>query len=78
MYNHLNSINLIISNNQSGFRPGYSTTNQLIDLVNDVHKSFDYKKSLEVRAICLDISKAFDKVWHKGLMFKLNLGDFRE
>ena len=26
---------------------------------------------LEVRSIFLDISKAFDKVWHKGFLFKL-------
>ena len=28
-------------------------------------------KSLEVRAVFLDISKAFDKVWHAGYNFKL-------
>ena len=54
-----------------GFRPGDSTTNQLIDLVNDIHRAFDSTKSLEVRAIFLDISKAFDKVWHDGLIFKM-------
>ena len=35
------------------------------------HKAFDDPKSLEVRAVFLDISKAFDKVWHDGLLYKL-------
>ena len=54
------------------FRPGDSTTNQLLYLVNEIHMAFDGPKSLEVRAVFLDISKAFDKVWHDGLLFKLN------
>ena len=63
--------NSLITKNQSGFRPGDSTINQLTDLVHDIHKAFDDRKSLEVRAVFLDISKAFDKVWHDGLIFKL-------
>ena len=49
----------------------YSTTNQLLYLVNEIHKAFEDPKSLEVCAVFLDISKAFDKVWHNGLIFKL-------
>ena len=70
LYNYLIS-NALLTDNQSGFRPGDSTINQLISLVNDIHKSFDNRKSLEVRSVFLDISKAFDKVWHEGLIFKL-------
>ena len=64
--------NQLITENQSGFRPGDSTTNQLLFLISEIHKCFEHPKSLEVRAVFLDISKAFDKVWHEGLLFKLS------
>ena len=67
---YLNANNLL-NTNHSGFRPGDSTTNQLLYLVNEIHQAFENPKSLEVRAVFLDISKAFDKVWHDGLIFKL-------
>jgi len=70
LYNYLNTNNLITAN-QSGFRPGDSTTNQLLFLVTEIQKAFESSKVLEVRAVFLDISKAFDKVWHDGLIFKL-------
>ena len=70
LYSYLNN-NSLITQNQSGFRPGDSTTNQLLFLVNEIHKVFENPKSLEVRAVFLDISKAFDKVWHQRLLFKL-------
>ena len=63
--------NSLITKNQSGFRPGDYTTNQLLYLVDEIHKAFDSTESLEVRAVFLDISKAFDKMWHEGLIFKL-------
>ena len=69
LYNYVQSNNLI-NKKQSGFRPGDSTTNQLIDLVNEIQQSFHSKGALEVRPVFLDISKAFDKVRHDGLLFK--------
>ena len=49
----------------------FFTSVPLLDLINDIHKSFDNRKSLEIRAVFLDISKAFDNVWHEGLISKL-------
>ena len=50
--------------NQSGFKPGDSCINQLLSITHDIYKSFD--NGLEIQVIFLDISKVFDKVWHKG------------
>ena len=61
--------NNVITTLQSGFVPGDSTVNQLIDIYNTFCKALDEGK--EVRAVFCDISKAVDRVWHKGLLFKL-------
>ena len=58
-----------ITSLQSGFVPGDSTVNQLVDIYNTFCKALDDGK--EVRAIFCDVSKAFDRVWHKGLLYKL-------
>ena len=63
--------NHILNVNQSGFRSGDSCINQLISITHEIFQSFDSNPSLEVRGVFLDISKAFDRVWHKGLLFKL-------
>ena len=34
-------------------------------------EAFVCNPTLEVRSVFLDISKAFDKVWHEGLLFEL-------
>ena len=47
-----------------------SCVNQLLAITHEIYKSFD--EGLEVRGVFLDISKAFDKVWHEGLLLKLN------
>ena len=61
--------NDILSALQSGFIPGDSTVNQLIDIYNTSCKSLDELK--EVRAVFCVVSKAFDRVWHTGLLYKL-------
>ena len=54
---------------QSGFIPGDSTTNQLTFLYDAFCRALD--KDKEVRVVLCDISKAFDRVWHKDLIRKL-------
>ena len=63
--------NQLITWRQSGFIKKDSTINQLLSITDMIRKTFDCEPPKEVRAIFLDISKAFDKVWHEGLIFKL-------
>ena len=63
--------NKILSGAQSRFRPSDSCEYQLLSIVHDIYKSFDCNPPLEVRGIFLDISKAFDRVWHDGLIYKI-------
>ena len=51
--------NGLISQNQLGFKPGDSCTNQLLSITHEIYKSFD--DDHEVRSVFLDMSKAFDK-----------------
>ena len=51
--------------------PGDSTVNQVTSLHNNICKALD--NGLEFRVVFFDISKAFDKVLHKGLLFKLRV-----
>ena len=68
LYNHFHDNN-ILTPLQSGFIPGDSTTNRLTFLYNSFCQALDSGK--EVRVVFCDISKAFDRVWHKGLLCKL-------
>ena len=70
IYEHLTD-NQLLTPNQSGFRPGDSTINQLLYITHRIYAAFEEFPSRETRAVFLDISKAFDKVWHDGLILKL-------
>jgi hypothetical protein len=61
--------NNIISPRQSGFTPGDSTVYQLTHLYHLFSEALNNKK--DVRVTFCDITKAFDRVWHTGLLFKL-------
>ena len=61
--------NNLISENQSGFKPGDSCVNQLLAITHEMFSSFN--DNYEVRGVFLDISKAFAKVWHEGITHKL-------
>ena len=53
---------------QSGYRPGHSTQIQLTYLVHQLYSSLDKRENFT--AIYLDISKYFDRIWHRGLLYK--------
>ena len=56
---------------QSGFLPGDSCISQLLSIIHEIQTTFDNNSTVDVIGVFLDISKAFDKVLHTGLAFKL-------
>jgi hypothetical protein len=68
LYSHLKDNNILNEHN-SGFKAGDSAINRLIAITDSIYKGLDQKK--DVLLVFLDISKAFDRVWHEGLIHKL-------
>ena len=65
-------VNKLLSVHQSGFGSNDSCVNQLLSIVHNLlKKAFDAYPTLETCGVFLDMSKAFDKVWHQGPIFKL-------
>ena len=69
LYNYVIA-NQILTPFQSGFVQGDSATNQLIHTYHTFCEAVDNGK--EIRTVFCDISKAFDRVWHRGLLHKLS------
>ena len=68
VYNHIADNNLLYKY-QSGFLPGQSTVHHLIEIIHHICVALEnYETSCHI--FC-DISNAFDRVWHRGLIVKL-------
>ena len=50
-----------------------SSVDQLLSIVHNIYTVFDTQPTLESCGVFLDMSKAFDKVWYEGLIFKPKL-----
>ena len=61
--------NNIITERQAAYVKGDSTIQQLLYIINLIRKS--WTKGCITQGIFLDVSAAFDKCWHKGLLAKL-------
>ena len=59
----------ILPNTQFGFRASHSTIHQAHRVVDSI--SYSLEKKLFCNCVFLDISQAFDRVWHDGLLYKL-------
>ena len=55
---------------QSGFIKGDSCVNYLLAITREIHKFLKANPSIDI-GVSLDMPKAFDKVWHNGLICKL-------
>ena len=60
---------------QSGFLLRDSCIAQLLSIIHEIQTAFDENPTVDVRGGFLNISKAFDKVWHDSFIFKLKLYD---
>lgn len=61
----------LLPNHQFGFRKMHSTIEQLHRVCNKIRESFEKKEYCS--AVFLDVQQAFDRVWHKGLLYKLKM-----
>ena len=60
---------VLFSDFQYGFRSSRSTIGRLTVVSDRIVRAFN--RSGATRAVALDLSKAFDRVWHAGLLHKL-------
>ena len=61
--------NMLINDTQAGFRKGCRTEDQLFRLVQGVQQGF--KEGKHTFGVFVDLQQAYDKVWRKGLLIKM-------
>ena len=59
----------LLTKYQAAYLPNSSTETQVLEIYHHILDALD--KGKDIRFLFLDISAAFDKVWHKGLLAKL-------
>ena len=62
-------IDPLLPKEQAGFRHRKSTVDQVVLLTQNVEDSFEAKK--KAGAVFVDLTAAYDTVWHRGLTYKL-------
>ena len=62
-------IDPLLPKQQTGFRRGKSTIDQVVLLTQNIEISFEAKK--KAGAVFIDLTAAYDTVWHRGLTCKL-------
>ena len=68
-----------MNKNQYGFRRGLGTEQAILKIYKMV--AMNQRERHQCNIVCRDVAKAFDKVWHQGLKYKimkLNLPDILE
>jgi retron-type reverse transcriptase len=61
----------VIPDHQFGFRRKHATVEQIHRIVHTILEA--YEKGQYCTAAFLDITQAFDRVWHQGLLYKLRV-----
>jgi hypothetical protein len=60
-----------LNEEQAGFRPLRCTGDQVLRVTQEISDGFQQKPVLRSILALLDYTKAFDKVWKDGLLFKM-------